>query len=114
MKKDLVLILIILILSLVLWLGLRACQTEAQQVLVTIDGEPFGTYALAADQTVRLPHHTLVLKDGTAYLTASDCSGQDCVKTGAISRGGQAILCLPYRLNIQVSAARSAVDAVTY
>lgn len=112
MKKDGALILSILIAALALWLGLRGCQTEAGRVSVEIDGAVFGSYELQVDRTVSLPHHTLLVEGGGVRVARSDCAGQDCVKTGAISRGGQAILCLPYRLNVQITA--SDLDAVTY
>ena len=38
---------------------------------------------------------------GSAQVTASDCPTQDCVHTGAITRGGQSIVCLPGRIVIQ-------------
>ena len=38
----------------------------------------------------------------SAQVTASDCPTQDCVHTGAITRGGQSIVCLPGRIVIQL------------
>ena len=35
-------------------------------------------------------------------MTASDCPTQDCVHTGAITRSGQSIVCLPGRIVIQL------------
>ena len=52
---------------------------------------------------------------GSAQVTASDCPTQDCVHTGAITRGGQSIVCLPARIVIQLEggpAADSGVDLV--
>ena len=42
----------------------------------------------------------------------SDCPGQDCVHTGAITRGGQSIVCLPAQVVISLESASSDVDAV--
>ena len=42
----------------------------------------------------------------------SDCPGQDCVHTGAISRAGQSIVCLPAQVVISLVGAASDVDAV--
>ena len=42
----------------------------------------------------------------------SDCPGQDCVHTGAISRAGQSIVCLPAQVVISRVGAASDVDAV--
>ena len=48
-------------------------------------------------------------------MTSSDCPTQDCVHTGAITRGGQSIVCLPARIVIQLEGgpeADSGVDLV--
>ena len=42
----------------------------------------------------------------------SDCPGQDCVHTGAISRAGQSIVCLPAQVVISIVSTSSDVDAV--
>lgn len=42
----------------------------------------------------------------------SNCPGQDCVHTGAISRAGQSIVCLPAQVVISLVGAASDVDAV--
>ena len=39
---------------------------------------------------------------GSAQVTASDCPTQDCVHTGAITRSGQSIVCLPARLIVEL------------
>lgn len=42
----------------------------------------------------------------------SDCPGQDCVRTGSISRAGQSIVCLPAQVVISLESAASEVDVV--
>lgn len=47
-------------------------------------------------------------------ISHSDCPGQDCVRTGWVSRSGGQIVCLPNRLVISVAGSGSPeVDAVT-
>lgn len=46
---------------------------------------------------------------------SSDCPTQDCVHTGAISRSGQSIVCLPGRMIVQLTggvADPNAVDVI--
>ena len=38
----------------------------------------------------------------SVQVVSSDCPTQDCVRTGAITRGGQSIVCLPARIIIQL------------
>ena len=46
-------------------------------------------------------------------VTASDCPGGDCVRTGAITQSGESIVCLPARVVIQLEGGTdSGVDAV--
>ena len=40
--------------------------------------------------------------ESSAQVTASDCPTQDCVHTGAITRSGQSIVCLPARLIVEL------------
>ena len=42
--------------------------------------------------------------EGSAQVTASDCPTQDCVHTGAITRSGQSIVCLPARLIVELES----------
>ena len=57
-------------------------------------------------------HLTVRINDGGVYVSDSDCPGQDCVHTGAISRAGQSIVCLPAQVVISIVSTSSAVDAV--
>ena len=47
-------------------------------------------------------------------MTDSDCPTQDCVHTGAISRAGQSIVCLPAQVVVHLEGASvpDAPDAI--
>jgi len=114
MKKDWILIGGIVLLSLLLWGVLHGCSTTGETVQVTLDGAVFGTYSLNESQTVFLPHHTLKIENQQVSVIKSDCVGQDCVRALPISKGNQLILCLPYRLSVQVLSKSDGTDTVTY
>ena len=90
--------------------------------VVSADGEPVDRVVLAGlsgpeERTYTSNGYTLrvAFGPGSAQVTASDCPTQDCVHTGAITRGGQSIVCLPARIVIQLEggpAADSGVDLV--
>ena len=67
-------------------------------------------------QDINIPgfdkERVVALDDGGVYVSDSDCPGQDCVHTGAISRAGQSIVCLPAQVVISIVSTSSAVDAV--
>ncbi len=57
-----------------------------------------GTYTV-----VSLGHTlTVAVEDGAVRVAASDCENQICVKSGAIRRAGQSIVCAPAQLVITV------------
>lgn len=57
-------------------------------------------------------HLTVRVSDGSVSVSDSDCPGQDCVRTGPISRAGQSIVCLPAQVVIALESAASDVDVV--
>lgn len=99
----------ILILSLlaggIVWLNLRS----STKVLVTVGGEPCGTFDLRKDQTIVLEpedgswHNTLQIKDGKASIIEADCDNQICVHTPALSEDFAGIIvCLPHGLVVEL------------
>lgn len=100
-----------LILLLVLILVLSAASAGAVWLLrptgamveVTIDGEVFGRYPLNQDQTVVIQpedgswHNTLVIENGNADITESDCPNQLCVLFPPLSENELGIIyCAPH------------------
>lgn len=114
MKKDWILIGGIVLLSLLLWGFLQGSSTAGERVCVTLDGAVFGTYSLNEEQTVLLPHHTLKIENQKVSVIKSDCVGQDCVRALPIAKKNQVLLCLPYRLSVQVLSSSDGIDTVTY
>ena len=90
----------------VTWLG----STDAGlQAVITVDGEEVDRIALETlnaptEKTVTANGYTLhlTLDASGAVMAESDCPTQDCVRTGAVHRSGQSIVCLPARVVIQL------------
>lgn len=104
-RKWIVIITIVLVLSLavsgILWLG----KPSGTQVVITVNGQVYGSYDLHTDQTVTVGptdgswHNTLTIRSGKAAITESDCSNQICVNTPALSEDTIGlIVCLPHGL----------------
>ena len=79
------------------------------QVLVTVNGEEYGTYPLHTDATVVIGpedgswHNTLVIEDGKAYVSESDCDNQICVHTPALTEDTIGIIvCLPHGVAVEL------------
>ena len=94
--------------ALTVWRG--GTETGALTAVVTADGQEIDRFApadlLDAPRAYSYNGVTLTVaaEDETGLrVSSSDCSTQDCVHTGTISRGGQSIVCLPARIVIQLT-----------
>jgi hypothetical protein len=85
---------------------------EGSAVVVTVDGETFGTYPLSAEQTVAITDsdgnvtNTLVISGGKADMTEADCPDKLCVHQKAISVEKENIVCLPNRVVVTVTGSK--------
>lgn len=75
-------------------------------VVLTLDGEEYGKYSLLYDRNVKIEtengSNTLVIKDGAAFFTDSDCPDKLCEKSGKLTKKGDAAVCLPHKLVAEV------------
>ena len=115
-RNDIILIGIILFIALV-FAGIQYFKPvdESAKAEITIDGELYGTYPLAYEQTIAVSDtNQLTIKDGKAKMIHADCPDQLCVNQKAISKDGESIICLPNKVVITiVGGDESEVDAVT-
>ena len=107
-KKDLILAGAVLLLAGILALALRLPKTENGNTMkVTVDGEVYGTYSLAENQTVKIQtgHGTnvLVIENGSVHMEEADCPDGYCKRQGTISRVNETIVCLPNQVVAEVS-----------
>ena len=91
-------------------------QSGVLTVVVTVSGQEVQRTPLSEFTAADVAHNGYTLHiaaaDGGVAVTSSDCPTQDCVHTGAISRAGQSIVCLPAQVVISLVGAASDVDAV--
>ena len=114
-KKDLILAGAVLLLAGILALALRLPKTENGNTMkVTVDGEIYGTYSLAENQTVKIQtgHGTnvLVIENGSVHMEEADCPDGYCKRQGTISRVNETIVCLPHKLVAEVESDGSTTD----
>lgn len=99
------------------WLLLARGETGAC-VLVTVDGEAYGTYLLSKEQDIPIQidgetANFLVIRDGKADMTEADCPDRLCVRQKAISRTNETIVCLPNKVVVQVMGSKeSGFDSI--
>lgn len=89
-------------------------QSGALTVVIDISGQEVLRVPLSdfTEATVTSRGYTLHIaaEGGAVSVTDSDCPTQDCVHTGAISRAGQSIVCLPAQVVVHLEGA-SGTDA---
>ena len=82
---------------------------------VYLEGELVKTLSLDEDICFEvLGNYTneITVANGQISITASDCPGEDCVHSGAISSTGRSIVCLPNEVEVRVISGASDVDFV--
>ncbi len=90
------------------------------RVSIYTNGVLYATYSLYEDRDIRITveagFNIVSIHDGRVYVSDSDCSGRDCVRTGEISRPGDFILCVPHGLYLVIASdgGTSVPDGVTY
>ena len=104
---DLILIFCVVLVALSVFLVAFLKSEDGVFVSVRIgDGESV-MYSLSEDGEYKLlgGKNILVIKDGKAYMSHADCPDKTCVRTGAISKTGEQIICLPNRVYISIIGA---------
>ena len=98
-------------------LALRARGVEHTHAEIYQNGSLIQEVSLETDQTFDLSGdyvNTVTVENGKIAITTSTCPGSDCVHSGWAHRAGQAIICLPNRVEIRLigTAGSGDIDAV--
>ncbi len=111
-QKDVIFIAAALAAALVLGLffWIRGGESKADigggVLEMTIDGALYGSYPLHKEQEIDVAssygRNTVVIKEGSAYVTEADCPDKICVGMPKIAQEGEVICCLPHRLFLTV------------
>ena len=111
LKNDLILLSAFLLAILVLGMCLYLFNEPANAVIVTIDGNIFGTYSIEKNTTVDINSgenndeiNRLVIQDGKAYISFATCPDGICANHRPISRTGESIICLPHKIVISTES----------
>ena len=103
-RNDLLLIGGLLLAAALLWVLVRPGGAGGWAV-VTQDGVETARYPLDTDLTVILggeAYNILQIAGGKAAVIEANCGDHTCVRTRAVSREGESIVCLPHRLVVRI------------
>lgn len=116
-KKDIYLIAGFLIVAIILYVVIALIKKEGSKVIVTVDKKIVYETTLDKDQIYEIKtsagSNTLVIKNGEAYISRSDCKDHLCENQGRIKKAGQSIICLPHKVVVEVKQDGANVDAVS-
>lgn len=75
-------------------------------VEVYVDGKLTYSYALDKNRTFEVDcdngKNVVEIKDGKVSVIDADCNNRACVKSNAISKNGEQIVCLPHKLIVVI------------
>ena len=116
-RLDIIVIAVLILATLSLLLATVLAKESGNYVVVEIDGAVSEKYSLEKDGVFPLNGGTniLVIEDGKAYLSYSNCPDHTCELTGKIQYVGQSIICLPNKLSVTVQGEQTenAVDLIS-
>jgi len=106
-KNDLLIVFILVLISAAGFFVFRFFSSgTGSKVRITVEGQVFREAELNIPEIIEIPGKTgvcrLEIKDGAADMIYAYCPNQICVHHEAISSKGEAIVCLPNKVVVEV------------
>ncbi len=101
-KRDILIFTLVAASCIAAMIALLFVDNGGMNVQITEQGNITHTVSLYENQTIRLPHNTVVIENGEVRVSSADCKNQICVNTPKISSTGEQIICLPNQVIIEV------------
>ncbi len=116
-KRDIILILSILLLSLS-GAAFAMPVGDVGNAYVYVGGDLYGCYDLSQDMTFSIDNgngisNVIEIIGGRIRMKEATCPGNDCVHCGYISRSGESICCAPAGIVIVIRQKDGDYDAIT-
>ena len=103
-KRDLALILAIIIAALALWGAFAFFKKDGESVEIRLRGELFAVLPLNKNAELDVEGLcTVVVENGKAFVKNSTCRNKICENHRPISRAGETVACLPNGVTLRVS-----------
>lgn len=107
-RGDLALLAALLLPALLLGLVLLLRRTPGKQVVVRVDQRVEAVFPLSENRTYTIEdgyggENRLVIQDGIACIDQANCPDRICVLQGAVSQEGEAIICLPHGVVVEIT-----------
>ena len=115
-RSDLILIAVVLAVACMLFF-FDYFSANGKTAVVTVDGEEITVINLetAENEIFTAGNVTVEVKDGTIRIIDSNCPDKTCVKTGELSKSGDASVCVPNRVAVEINGDNAdGVDIMAY
>ncbi len=93
-------------------------QAPANRLQVMQGNKVLGTYSLNQTRDIHVHgakgESVIQIADGRARFMKSPCTNQYCVHQGWLNRAGQAAVCLPNEVIVQLLGAQKPFDSLSY
>jgi hypothetical protein len=91
---------------------------QAAKLQIRLGDKIYATYSLAQNRTIDLQGPIgitrIVIADGKARFERSPCPNQYCVHQGWLSHKGQAAICLPNQVSLELLGGEKPFDSLNY
>lgn len=103
-KKEIIIISIIIICSLISIFFININKEKGKIVIVKINGVEESRYKISENGEYILNNGTniMCINDGKVYMLYANCDDHICINQGEINEIGESIVCLPNRISIIV------------
>lgn len=95
-KHDFLILFSVLLAALAAFFIIKFCfRGNGSTVVITENGKEVYSVSLYENRTIRLDGNTVVIKNGSVFVSEADCKNQICVNHKPVSKCGESIVCLP-------------------
>lgn len=105
-KKDIILILSLLIVSTIALLFMLFNKKDGSYAVVVINGVETQSLSLSTNTEITLKNgndfNVLVIEDGKAYIKEASCPDKLCVKQHTVQYNGETLVCLPNKITVKI------------
>lgn len=116
-KRDIIFIGVLLVVALIAFFVVdKFIKKDGNKVVIKVDREIVKIVNLTDTNNIIVNGYdggtnTVVIENGTVYMTEADCPDKICVNTGKISKIGETIVCLPHRVVVEIQGEVSQSDS---
>ncbi|MCD7731994.1 MAG: NusG domain II-containing protein [Oscillospiraceae bacterium] len=113
LKSDLLLFVAIVLVAVAIFAITTAMKSDGKAVVITLNGSTYTEADLSKNVEIDVDGLlTVVIDGGEVYVKDSTCPDGLCERSGAISKSGESIVCLPCGVVVKITADEPEYDFI--